>query len=182
MTDTLATTQETEAPDRFERLAEKKALIEADMRVTAAVAQVLIEHPDLDIEAPNPVASGALWHYVEPAHLLDADPAVRRAAALDWLRRHAKAVQLVARKVGVTGPIAKIDGDRFGVRVPVRVEGSHWTVDIKAHVPAELTCELVPTGETRTVPAQPERTEPVMERRCPPSIFAGITDDLDEVA
>lgn len=180
MSDTLARNDEDERTAlRHKRLAEKQARIDADLRISSVAAQVIAEHPELDLDAPNPQSPGAHWVYLEPFDLLGADPEVRRDAALDWLRRHARAVQFVARELGHTHPIGKsADPDHFGVAFYLPIDGTEFgVIGVSAEVPARLTCEMVPTGEVTTIPAQPERTEPVMERRCPPSIFAGIDDE-----
>lgn len=98
------------------------------------------------------------------------------ADALAWLRRHIAGARTMARAAGATVvAVDKQSGDYYGVKVRVRRRGLLVVIDVS--VPADATCELVDTGETRFIPAMPAQYEPVMERRCPPSIYAGIADE-----
>lgn len=131
-----------------------------------------------DVDAP---LYGTTWAY-QPVPGLTDDEQI--AAARDWLTRHRHAFLAVARALGDSGPAKKVENDRtIGVQVDLgrRNPFGSSLVRLDAEVPAEATCEMVDTGKTRTIPAQPERVEPVLERRCPPSIFRGIDTDRDRL-
>lgn len=96
----------------------------------------------------------------------------KRAHAVAWLRTMAESFLSIAREMGATGKVQKYANDNwFGIKLAI---GS--TV-LDASVPAAVACELVPTGEVEVIPAEPERTVPKMEKRCPPSIFRGVQDE-----
>lgn len=116
-----------------------------------------------------------LWTYDEPETVKDRTPEGRRSCAVAWLSDHARLVQRVARRMGHVGPIEKVrSNDYFGVRVTFR-RSVYVGITLVAQVPSELTCEMVPTGEVDHIPA---RDVPVMERRCPESIFAGVEQEV----
>lgn len=125
----------------------------------------------------NPFGIG-LWIYDEPHDLREMSPELRRAAALGWLHQHAKLVQRVARRMGHHGSILKAGTDMgFGVQVRVDGDSVYIYEDLIARVPADLTCEMVEVGE-EVVPAVPEHVRPILERRCPKSIFDGIESEV----
>lgn len=168
------------APSVVDPLANQRARLDLNVRILDALTEVMAERPDLELDAPNSLMDGACWRYHEPTEMRSASGPARRAVAFDWLQRHATAVKLVARKVGHDGPIPKVaDDDNYGVEVRMDYGSASFTVDIDALVPASLTCEMVETGEVEVIPAQPEQVVPKMERRCPPSIFAGIESEVD---
>lgn len=107
---------------------------------------------------------------------MDADD--RRAIALGWLRLHIDGIKEIARRMGIERPtLEKVANEyQYGVQLTVH----HWvdhevTAALAALVPADTTCVMVPTGEFETIPEQ--RVER-MEKQCPPSIYAGVVDDL----
>ena len=154
------------AEQALDRLDAKRRNHEVETIVIDTLAALMAENGD--IEAPNPLMPGAFWLYHPPAD-------ATREDALAWLRRHAAAVKAIAKALHYRQPIEKRSDDQFGVQF----KPSPGTV-VAALVPAALTCEMVETGETQVIPAVPERIEPVMEKRCPPSIFAGIEDEVAE--
>jgi len=123
-----------------------------------------------DVDDFNPFGIG-LWTYDEPDHVQGLSGDVRRTWALEWLRTHARLIQRVARRMGHDGPVTKFANDgNYGVEMTI-YHSDYVHVRLTAQVPSQLTCEMVPTGEVEHIPA---RDVPVMERRCPESIFAGI--------
>ena len=114
------------------------------------------------------------WNYAEAAHVAALPDADRRIAALGWLADKAHGFMAVQRHLGVPAAIEKhADQWDYTIEATVKIDGVlMW---LRASVPASLTCEMVEVG-TEHVEAH---DRPIMERRCPPSIFAGI---LDEVA
>lgn len=135
----------------------------------------LIEEALEGIDGLDPLDFLFEWYYEEAEDVAARSDGERRDAALAWLRRHNEALQAIARHVrlrtGETVTVRKIaEFGNFGLKLsPNRA----W-VRVTASVPEALTCELVPTGEFEQVEK--------MERRCPESIFAGITDDLEVVS
>lgn len=116
-----------------------------------------------------------LWTYHEPTHVQGLSDDVRRTWALEWLRTHTRLIQRVAKHMGHDGPVTKFSDDSFfGVAMTIR-ESDYVTVRLTAQVPSALTCELVDTGQVEHIPA---RDVPVIERRCPESIFAGIEQEV----
>lgn len=147
--------------------AERRAQLEHQLRTLDVFEQVVADN-DLNVDPLPPW--GTEWIYVESDAMRESDTDTRRRAALAWLARHAKAVTLIARALGHDGPVKKVANESwFGVEQFVAV-GSRGVI-LRAAVPADTTCEMVDTGEVEHVPAH-ER--PVFERKCPPSIFAGI--------
>ena len=129
------------------------------------------------VEGIDPLNIVLDWAYHEPSALRQASDSDRRAAALQWLTRHNSGIQAIARharNLGMSVYVEKLADDyEYGLAVFVR--GGDFWVSTKATVPASLTCEMVPTGEVEHVPAH---DRPVMERRCPDSIFAGLADEV----
>jgi hypothetical protein len=161
MTITEAVTRETPGIDKARRYnqldCDKLTVIEAAIR-------------SLELDDCNVVGD---WRYHEPLELRDADPDVRRAAALAWLARHVRGLQFIARSFDDT-KITKLSNDlSFGVEL--RITRDEVTSAVEASVPSALTCEMVETGEVEVIPAQ---TRPVVEKRCPPSIFAGVQEEV----
>lgn len=118
------------------------------------------------------------FFYQEPLEMKSATDSERRAAALEWLALHSRIIVCAARHLG-------IDVRKFATEADYGIEACGYTnglyVRVRAAVPASITCELVDTGRTETVPAipaVPEITRPVFERRCPESIFAGIETEV----
>lgn len=125
----------------------------------------------------TPISRVLAFSYDEPAALTDAHPAERRAAALAWLQVHARIIRRAAAILGADRVEKCNDYGRYGVRV--------WGTPgyyLSAEVPDNLTCEMVDTGETEVIPAQPEQIRPVFEKRCPESIFAGVQDEIEVMA
>jgi len=114
------------------------------------------------------------WNYAEATHLAASPDDYRRIAALGWLADKAHGFMAIQRHLGVPAAIEKhADQWDYTIKATVKIDGVvMW---LRASVPASLTCEMVEVG-TEHVEAH---DRPIMERRCPPSIFAGI---LDEVA
>ena len=114
------------------------------------------------------------WNYAEATHLAASPDDYRRIAALGWLADKAHGFMAIQRHLGVPAAIEKhADQLDYTIKATVKIDGVvMW---LRASVPASLTCEMVEVG-TEHVEAH---DRPIMERRCPPSIFAGI---LDEVA
>lgn len=136
-----------------------------------------IDEALVDIDGLDEMSIVCDWYYVEPFAMRSATDARRRAAALEWLRRHNRGIQAIARYAhneGHRAEVRKISNEAaFGLQVYVRHPDFH--VVVNASVPAQLTCELVPTGEVRHIAAH---DRPVMERRCPDSIFEGLADEV----
>ena len=136
-----------------------------------------IDEALVDIDGLDEMSIVGDWYYGEPFEMRSASAATRRAAALEWLRRHNRGVQAIvryARNEGHRAKVCKISNEAaFGLQVSVRHPDFH--VVINASVPAQLTCELVPTGEVEHIAAH---DRPVMERRCPESIFEGLADEV----
>lgn len=123
----------------------------------------------------NPYGIG-LWIYDEPEHIAGCDTELRRTCALEWLRAHARLIQRVGRLMGNNLPMQKQSSDfGFGVQLTIRRD-RYVSETLIATVPSDLTCEMVPTGEVEHIPA---RDVPVMERRCPESIFRGIEAEVE---
>ena len=114
------------------------------------------------------------WSYAEATHLAASPDDYRRIAALGWLADKAHGFMAIQRHLGVPAAIEKhADQWDYTIKATVKIGGvPMW---LRASVPASLTCEMVEVG-TEHVEAH---DRPIMERRCPESIFAGI---LDEVA
>lgn len=126
------------------------------------------------IDEMSDVVTG-MWTYYENPDALDKSDHVRRQIALDWLGRHVKLIVAVAHAVGGETTKRPASGDSsFGWVVTV-THGPDVTHTLYATVPSRLTCEMVPTGEVEHIPA---RDVPVMERRCPESIFRGIEAEV----
>lgn len=129
------------------------------------------------VEGLDPLDIVLNWAYREPSALRQMSDSDRRAAALEWLTRHNRGIQAIARHArnsGMKVDVEKLADDyEYGLAVFVSA-GDFWG-STKATVPASLTCEMVPTGEVEHVPAH---DRPVMERRCPESIFAGLADEV----
>ena len=136
-----------------------------------------IDEALVDIDGLDEMSIVCDWYYVEPFAMRSATDAWRRAAALEWLRCHNRGVQAIARYArneGHRAEVRKISNEAaFGLQVSVRHPDFH--VVINASVPAQLTCEMVPTGEIEHIAAH---DRPVMERRCPESIFEGIQEQV----
>lgn len=117
---------------------------------------------------------GSHWEYRESTELAEAPDDLRRETALAWLARYARAFRRVQRELDQTFTVVKeADYREFGVSARIDIGGSMlWLV---AKVPAALTCEMVDTGRVEHVEAH---DVPIMERRCPESIFAGIADQV----
>ena len=131
----------------------------------------------IDEAAPDiggPMLAPTSWNYVEAAHVAALPDADRRIAALGWLADKAHGFMAVQRHLGVPAAIEK-HADKWDYLIEAKVEIGGVPMWLRASVPASLTCEMVEVG-TEHVEAH---DRPIMERRCPPSIFAGI---LDEVA
>lgn len=130
------------------------------------------------VEGLDPLDIVLDWAYREPSALRQASDSDRRAAALQWLTRHNSGIQAIARharNLGMSVYVEKLADDyEYGLAVFVR--GGDFCLPVKATVPAQLTCELVPTGEVEHIAAH---DRPVMERRCPESIFEGIDSEVD---
>lgn len=153
----------------------RRRRVEAQLALLGVV-DAIAEHFD-DLTEVDTAYPGCQWRYVEPFALKDSGPATRRDAALGWLARHTKVVTKIVKAIDPDVTVEKVGDDfEFGVQAMIRV-GEEFVI-VRAVVPSALTCEMVDTGEVRVVPAQPEREEPVLERRCPPSIFAGIQDEV----
>lgn len=151
------------ARDRLDFQAELVTVIEEESRYLTGVDDF------------NPFSIG-LWTYSEPDHVRGLSPAVRRTWALEWLATHARLIQRVVKRMGHDGPVIKGESDYLGFGVQVHVRRSTYiSADLHAFVPSDLTCEMVPTGEIEHIPA---RDVPVMERRCPESIFRGIEQEV----
>ena len=114
------------------------------------------------------------WNYAEATHLAASPDDYRRIAALGWLADKAHGFMAIQRHLGVPAAIEK-HADKWDYLIEAKVEIGGVPMWLRASVPASLTCEMVEVG-TEHVEAH---DRPIMERRCPPSIFAGI---LDEVA
>ena len=114
------------------------------------------------------------WSYAEATHLAASPDDYRRIAALGWLADKAHGFMAIQRHLGVPAAIEK-HADQWDYTIEAKVEIGGVPMWLRASVPASLTCEMVEVG-TEHVEAH---DRPIMERRCPPSIFAGI---LDEVA
>ena len=129
------------------------------------------------VEGLDPLNIVLDWAYHEPSALRQASDSDRRAAALEWLRRHNRGVQAIARHARNSG--TKVDVEKLAddceYGLAVFVNARDFWVSTKATVPASLTCEMVPTGEVEHVEAH---DRPVMERRCPDSIFEGIQEQV----
>lgn len=141
------------------------------------IADVLGRLQGHDVDPPD---WNTTFRFDPPAGLTDDEQV---AAARDFLARHRHAFLAVARDLGHHVIAEKFEhDDTIGVRVKLP-RGTDSTYGypvyllLDAEVRTEVTCELVDTGEVRTIPAQPERTEPVLERRCPESLFRSVADD-----
>lgn len=146
---------------------ERRALLEHHMRVLDVIEQVVADN-NLNVDPLPPWDTS--WEYRETDHMRTCDDDTRRQQALAWLARHTKAVTLIARALGHDGPVKKVATDSwFGVEQFVVADGRG--VNLRAVVSADTTCEMVETGEVEHIP---EQVVPVLERRCPESIFAGI--------
>lgn len=151
--------------------AERRAQLEHQLRTLDVFEQVVADN-DLNVDPLPPW--GTEWIYVESDAMRESDTDTRRRAALAWLARHTKAVTLIARALGHDGPVKKVATDAwFGVEQFVVTD--RGGVNLRAVVPAGTTCEMVDTGETQIIP---EQVVPVLERRCPDSIFAGIEQEV----
>jgi hypothetical protein len=153
-------------------MAVTRARLNAGLRLTDAVYSAAADRSlsDLDFQAP---LYGFTWYYVEPFDLFGASDEARRDAALAWLRTHAKLIRATARQFGVTTLDKVANDSEYGVRAYVDVDGT--TIALHAQVPSSLTCEMVDTGEVEHVEAH---DRPIVERRCPESIFAGIESEV----
>ena len=148
----------------------------------ARVAERLKEAEFVDaalegVEGLDPLNIVLNWEYREPSALRQMSDSDRRAAALEWLRRHNRGIQAIARHArnsGMTAKVGKVAND-YEYGLEVFAYRGEFQLSVKATVPASLTCEMVPTGEVEHVPAH---DRPVMERRCPDSIFAGLADEV----
>ncbi|MBS1838713.1 MAG: hypothetical protein JST64_13555 [Actinobacteria bacterium] len=141
-------------------------------QIITAIEQTYSEVADCDDF--NPCSIG-LWTYHEPTHVRGLSDDVRRTCALEWLRTHIRLIQRVARRMGHDGPVTKFaDDSYYGVSLSIS-DTVYVNVRLTAQVPAALTCEMVPTGAVDHIPA---RDVPVMARRCPESIFAGIEQEV----
>lgn len=119
--------------------------------------------------------SVGLWTYQEPFDIQELSDGARRAEALIWLRRHTLLINRVAHRMGHFEGATKFATEwYFGARLRIQ-RSSVVGLDLIAQVPSGLTCEMVPTGEVDHIPA---RDVPVMERRCPESIFRGIESEV----
>lgn len=154
--------------------------------VTAHRLRLDYEHRLLDIiedemsrrEGIDEMSTSVLgmWTYYEPSHVAECGEMYRRERALSWLGRHVKLILAVARHLG--GDITKRPTSSpvdFGWIVDVKMPDDEF-LRLYATVPSAITCEMVPTGEMEHIPAQ---DRPVMERRCPKSIFAGIAEEVE---
>lgn len=144
-----------------------RARLHAELKLLDAIDEAA---PDLS--GPSYIATR--WNYVEGITVAALPDADRRTAALGWLADKAHGFMAIQRHLGVPAEIEKhADQWDYMVEAAVKIDGE--PMRLRASVPASLTCEMVEVG-TRHVEAH---DRPIMERRCPPSIFAGI---LDEVA
>ena len=129
------------------------------------------------VEGLDPLNIVLDWAYHEPSALRQASDSDRRAAALEWLTRHNRGVQAIARHArnsGMTAKVGKVANDyEYGLEVLAR--GGGFYLYVRATVSPALTCEMVPTGEVEHIAAH---DRPVMERRCPDSIFEGIQEQV----
>lgn len=174
MTTTIDTTnpheEVTDTPASVFDIARQRAAIELALIDAIEQESNLI---DVEYDDMNWYRVG-LWTYYEPAHVQGLTDDVRRTWALEWLRTHTRLIQRVARRMGHDGPVTKFADDaHFGVQVAV--DADHR---LTAQVPSALTCEMVDTGRFEVIPPSPARTVPVIERRCPESIFAGIEQEV----
>lgn len=146
------------------------------VEVQQRLVELFREAVELGADEPDFVGNLAYteWHTDR-----DKSDEERRRLALAWLQRQMPLLRLVAREYG--SQIVKISREHaYGVEVSIFIDGD-YVDSVRAVVPASLTCELVPTGEMKIIPAQEEHLEPVMERRCPPSIFAGVQNEVAHV-
>ena len=117
---------------------------------------------------------GSHWEYRESTELAEAPDDLRRETALAWLARYARAFRKVQRELDQTFTVVKeADYREFGVCARIDIGGHMFWLGAK--VPAALRCEMVDTGRVEHVEAH---DVPIMERRCPESIFAGIADQV----
>lgn len=96
---------------------------------------------------------------------------VNRAAAMRFLRRHAKAFKRL-------GKVEKKSGE-YDYEVYVDLPNN---VRLRAVAEVTAVCHMVETGETQVlpaVPAQPERLVPKLKKVCPPSLLADEFSRLD---
>jgi len=122
---------------------------------------------------------GGYFRYQEPWDLREEPDEVRREAALAWLRAQMPVMRLIANEFDAKITKMATTHD-YGLEIDIHVDG-RYAASVKAEVPADLTCMIVPTGEVEVIPAQPERTVEKMERVCPPSIFAGVQNEVAHV-
>lgn len=129
------------------------------------------------VEGIDPLNIVLDWAYHEPSALRQASDSDRRAAALQWLTRHNSGIQAIARHARNSGMKVDVEklADDYEYGLAVFVSAGDFWVSTKATVPASLTCEMVPTGEVEHIEAH---DRPIMERRCPESIFANLADEV----
>lgn len=162
------------------------AVINADM-VNRAELQLAIMREvqcQAGIDAPNPYAHHEiLWSLYPRLVPAGDDDEAKRAYALAWLRRHRAGMVEIGNRLGQRLTFDKF-ATEYGYGITTKIHHRlHESVKItlRAAVDPVLTCTYVETGETEVIPAkpaEPERIVPKMERICPPSIFAGVEEEV----
>lgn len=172
MTTTIDTTNPHEEVTAID-VARRRLAFHAE--IITAIEQTYSEVGDCDDF--NPCSIG-LWTYHEPAHVQGLSDDVRRTLALEWLRAHTRLIQRAAKHMGHDGPVTKFaDLSYYGVAMTIS-DSVYVNVKLTAQVPAAVACQMVDTGQVEIIPASAARTVPVIERRCPESIFAGIEQEV----
>lgn len=170
----MATTETTttEAPARPTAIdiARQRLAFQAELIDAIELASAELDN----VDEMNPYSFG-LWTYHEPNRVAGLSDEVRRNQALEWLRSHARLIQRVARLMGADATLDKSASDT-DYRVSLTIHRDRYAKQtLVAAVPSSLTCEMVPTGEVHHIEAH---DVPVMERRCPQSIFAGLDAEV----
>lgn len=165
--------------------------IEAEARTAAAMADgvnraelrlaILREAQcQAGVDAPNPYHYEIMFNLY--GHVTDAVPVdERREFALAWLRRHKQGISEMAARLGQRVTFDKFATDSvFGIKTTIhhRLHDS-IKMGVSAQVDSALTCEYVETGEVEVIPAKPETVVPKLKRVCPPSIFAGVENEVE---
>ena len=151
----------------------KNARMAADERLRNAG---FVDEALKDVDGLDPLSRTLDWEYRESPEMRVASDSDRRTAALEWLARHNRGIQAIARHARNNGMAVEVsktsDEFDYGLHVYIPLPVSLF---VRARVSSSLTCEMVPTGEVEHIAAH---DRPVMERRCPESIFANLADEV----
>jgi hypothetical protein len=136
--------------------------------LTVVMTEIQEQIANGDCDDVNPYSdSTIIWAYRG-----DEDPDLVKL----WLRRHARAMREIARRMGVPRPVVEKRATDGSYQLHLQITPGFGGIALRATVDRDLICDLRPTGEYEVIP---EKRVPKMERVCPPSILDGILDEVE---